>query len=118
MYPIVGFIDNEIQVRIWGGDGHFTRGYESYYDLINIPEPPKLRPWKPEEVPVGALIRGSRYGVRVILGCGSDTDCEFKYVLYIGGNGKIAGDSLEGCLRYREHSTDFGKTWRPCGVLE
>jgi hypothetical protein len=74
------------------------------------PEPPakRYRPWTPEEVPVGALTRPKDKGdVLMIIG--------------IRGRGVLlAGDSgdypLHGLLNLREHSTDNGKTWLPCGV--
>jgi hypothetical protein len=77
----------------------------------------KLRPWKPEEVPVGALIRskGKSWGSRLINSY-SHID-GFDYVCYQFGK-TFSGDSLENCLARREHSLDHGKTWLPCGVME
>jgi hypothetical protein len=97
---------------------HFTDGRflshinNSTYDLINIPEEPKWRAWKPEEVPVGALIRNkgrvnphSKYVV-----AGYDDG----YVLYGHGSRK----ARQSCFDHCEHSIDNGKTWLPCGVKE
>lgn len=74
---------------------------------------PKLRPWKPEEVPVGAVVR-----------CGQNrwliTACwQGKPFL----NGCDAHDderapSLQTLTQGYEHSPDHGKTWLPCGVME
>lgn len=75
---------------------------------------PKLRPWKYEEVPVGALIRNKNW--------------DFKNrVMIIGA--RFDGVSIpwsEGCdvtrivpfndLSDYEHSTNGGKSWLPCGV--
>jgi hypothetical protein len=73
---------------------------------------PKLRPWKPEEVPVGALIRAKL------------RDSEHNRYLLSGVNGYhvIAGrgmyESVEEVFNSHEHSLDHGKTWQPCGVME
>ncbi len=104
------------------------RGWDDLGDVDNIiwnwlqldyriKPKPTLRPWKPEEVPVGALIRGSHHGVRVILGYGKTDNSSNFYVLY-WGHCEMTGDGLEKCFKHREHSLDNGRTWRPCGVLE
>ncbi len=86
--------------------------------LVPEDEPkPTLRPWKPEEVPVGALIRGSHHGVRVIMGYGKVDNSSNLYVLY-WGHCEMTGDGLIICLQDREHSLDNGRTWHPCGILE
>jgi hypothetical protein len=83
----------------------------------------KYRPWKPEEVPVGALIKGVGDGSpRLILGYGKCIDhcggvLPDNCVLFVL-SGRICGDTLEFCLPNRQHSLDHGKTWQPCGVLE
>lgn len=99
----------------WDGDG-----IPSFHVDIQwrIKPEKKLRPWRPEEVPVGALIRGKHIGVRVILGYGMACEGVGPYVLYVGSFGKISGDGLETCLSFREHSTDGGLTWKSCGILE
>ena len=71
----------------------------------------KLRPWTPDEVPIGAVTRTKssvnphnqsrqiiegENGVVAFL-CGSP--CSFDYL-----------------LETREYSTDYGKTWSACGV--
>lgn len=86
---------------------------------------PTPRPWKPEEVPIGALIRTLHRPdeARVIIGV------------------KVTGPSPEVILNHplstrscylidlftyheghngdrNEHSLDHGKTWLPCGTLE
>ena len=62
---------------------------------------PKLRPWTADEVPLGAWMRFKRNPQdRVLLGwvsVQSDRDL---------------------WLDEREYSTDGGKTWLPCGVME
>lgn len=89
-----------------------------------------LRPWRPEEVPVGALLRQkntpsrqvvilqvsksvSIAGAAVILSSPLMNERDHHYFLedlftYHGGHN---GDRCE-------YSTDQGKTWKPCGVEE
>lgn len=74
---------------------------------------PKLRPWRPEEVPVGAWLRRKMpptgYHVWLIVGVSASSgDVAFS---------QDSHRSLEEILNY-EHSTDNGATWRPCGVME
>lgn len=77
---------------------------------------PKLRPWKPEEVPKNALYRRKAWAL---------TDPGSWSVILAVSLGKIAYisaslcmDDLNNALEYGEHSTDGGKTWAPCGVME
>ena len=62
---------------------------------------PTFRPWTADEVPLGAWMREkqdvSRRGVVIDTG---DEVCRRAW------------------LEYSEHSTDGGKTWLPCGVME
>ena len=69
-------------------------------DYCVIPDP-TYRPWTADEVPLGAWIRCKKTPHdRHLLGWVSDqTDRELW-------------------LDEREHSTDGGKTWLPCGVVE
>ena len=62
-----------------------------------------LRPWTADEVPLGAWMRtkDQSYGNRRSLMCGT----------YDEGT---RSSWLSTC----EHSTDGGKTWLPCGVVE
>jgi len=69
-----------------------------------------LRPWTADEVPLGAWIRykGNNQSIRMLIVCnrekglcGYDTDFPYDYLR----------DEME-------HSTDGGKTWHPCGVME
>lgn len=71
-----------------------------------------LRPWKPEEVPVGCLIRSK-----------TPDSPHNKYVI-ISLNGNHVSFGIGGwkymysLLKDHEHSLDHGKTWLPCGVVE
>lgn len=80
------------------------------------PAPPqrKLRAWRPEEVPVGALMRSLYQEEFIIMG----RKGEWEGSVYISAISKVRGGwqsfSTEGC----EYSLDHGKTWQPCGILE
>ena len=71
----------------------------------------KLRAWKPEEVPVGAITMTN--------------DDSFEVLQIVGRNGigcllahGCCAYSFEGMLMLRRYSIDGGKTWHPCGVEE
>ena len=111
---------------------------EKWYDVFGSPTfnfaahpyriklEPTLRPWKPEEVPVGALIRRKfRPEVETVISGVSITghfprilvnnhNFEAPTKLYLGDlltyHGGHNGDRME-------HSLDYGETWLPCGVL-
>jgi len=81
---------------------------------------PKLRPWRPEEVPVGALIRwrpetkhcydGQRgFDICLIAGI---------HMYRILTSIHASNYTFDSCLKMHEHSLDHGKTWLPCGVME
>jgi len=91
----------------------------SKFCYIVKPEPkPKLRPWKPEEVPVGAWIKSK-----------NDFAKKYNYFTTIIGvtsrhivtAEETIGEmfaTFEKELERSEYSVDKGKTWHPCGVLE
>jgi hypothetical protein len=62
---------------------------------------PVLRPWTADEVPLGAWMR-------------RETDPKFRWLILNVGNDDMRMDFY---LK-NEHSTDGGKTWHPCGVME
>lgn len=74
---------------------------------------PTLRPWKPEEVPVGALFKEDKegYGTAMILSVNSQRGLSYIH------NGEIKYKQLT-MLGRAAISTDHGKTWHPCGVME
>jgi hypothetical protein len=79
---------------------------------------PKLRPWKPEEVPAHAWIRKNTpegkeqsENIRCLIIAASD-----RGVTYFGTAARFADYAM--LLSECEHSTDGGKTWKPCGVME
>ena len=61
---------------------------------------PTLRPWTADEVPLGSIMRTKGLEGRCII---IDTE---------------TSDDRSYWLNAREHSTDGGKTWKPCGVME
>ena len=114
-FPIVALISDHSaveSVEAFRSNGLLHIRRESDGDLINYTEP-KLRPWKPEEVPIGAWIR------RI--------NCEGFFSSIIGvtrhqlmtveDNFPDALIELDDMLPY-EYSLDHGKGWHPCGVEE
>jgi hypothetical protein len=76
-----------------------------------------IRPWKPEEVPVGALIRwkDNKAFITTILSVSIDT------IYFFGKSFEIDEEFFEVCLCGMEYSLDLfkpNKTWLPCGVEE
>jgi hypothetical protein len=62
---------------------------------------PVLRPWTADEVPLGAWMRDV-------------SKQDYRWLIHTSGNADTRKDWLVGY----EHSTDSGKTWLPCGVVE
>ena len=92
------------------------RGFDIEICYRIKPEP-KLRPWKPEEVPVGCLFRYKDWyrDVRAM-------------ILTVNGDGITWADCSDATalirVRFCElmercvHSLDGGKTWKECGIYE
>ena len=72
---------------------------------------PTLRPWKPEEVPVGASVRNKSTRSRYLI---TDWNCAAPFVIKVSG----IDYTFKVMLDNYEHSLDHGKTWLPCGVVE
>jgi hypothetical protein len=79
---------------------------------------PKLRPWRTEEVPVGALYRNKNSKNRSLIVAGID---HHRFPIRVIGQLKdteIAGDRLDTAFANREwkwpHEPETA--WRPCGV--
>lgn len=96
------------------------------------PTEPTLRPWKPEEVPVGALIKNKMMDVRELpatilnvivnyhnIGDAIITDKPAHKSAYnhyfVSDLVTYHGGRYEDQMVY---SLDHGKTWHPCGVVE
>lgn len=103
-------------VNTWRVNGINTDDLKEF-DLIATWTELNLRQWKPEEAPIGAWFRHKR-------------DKEIRYnPNYYGDNGVVFTFKDEGCttcstselkyetlFKFYEHSTDGGKTWKPCGM--
>lgn len=97
---------------VGGGDGLynprvFTTSNE--YRFRIAPEPPakKFRPWTPDEVPIGAIVRPQDFQWRRLI---TGVDADGRIELY---NGYVKAGFM---LDYFFYSADGGKTWLPCGV--
>lgn len=83
------------------------------FSNYRIKPEPTLRAWRPEEVPVGALIRGE-----------CKTNLYWKEHLITGRFGAwVYFANEERTTEYLlnqdyTYSLDHGKTWLPCGVME
>ena len=95
-------------------DGWTTLAHEptwkwDSFDYRQKPEP-KLRAWKPEEVPLGAWFRyeGNPECWCVIFSR-DETAIRTPFNRY------TFREALEGTYK---HSTDNGVTWHPCGIME
>lgn len=110
-YPIVaGVGDAEEDLVSYRADGRKIASPDNPLDLINIPEPPKLRPWKPEEVPLNGLFRHK------------ESRNIYKPSGFVSGQVRWSGyeqDGLSSKILFEnyEWSVD-GATWHPCGILE
>jgi hypothetical protein len=70
----------------------------------------KLRPWTADEVPVGAILRykGNPQSLRILI----------VSSLERGLAGYETNWPYQALLQEMEHSTDGGKNWLTCGVVE
>lgn len=100
---------NEHDANTWY-DFH-TINFTYSPSFYRIKPEPKLRPWKPEEIPVGALLRNkTSNNTSLIMGVDFHSDnCVMCYT------GEWTTKDL---LEKNEVSFDHGKTWLPCGVFE
>jgi hypothetical protein len=109
-YPIVTLLNNEVfgSYTRKGGWSQSCLGHPN--DLL-IQLEPTLRPWKPEEVPVGAMVRNIGTKSRYLI---TEWCCAYPTTITVSG----CKYSFDVMLRSYEHSLDHGKTWHPCGVEE
>ena len=96
---------------------HLRRFVDWMPRCFRIKPTPKLRAWKPEEVPVGARYRAKNETQFCALITGFTPYGVSSSVENAGpnDNGTIPFDYM---LRHYEHSIDGGKTWLLCGVME
>ena len=98
------FVDGkEVEYQIFEGRWvtAMSPGWSWMDCTFRIKPTPVLRPWTPDEVPLGAWFRFKL------------TPCE-RYLITCAS---LTIDWKQ-WLEDREHSTDGGKTWLPCGVVE
>jgi hypothetical protein len=97
-----------------GAHSQTVFGCRNEYSFRLASEPPakRYRPWTPEEVPVGALVRTKGAGRpsrwMIVAVCS-------KGITTCGGD-KCVSHNEAWFLETTEHSIDNGKTWLPCGV--
>jgi hypothetical protein len=116
-YSIVALVGAEEEAYHFTVAGMFYRSGLSEMDLINIPAAPVWRPWKPEEVPVGALIKPIKeieYRAVTVLQAVRGAWCHFMCPKSAAWLTISDREMLESYL----HSVDGGKTWLRCGVQE
>lgn len=97
------FVDGkEVDYQI--SNGHWvtamTPSWNWPYTQFRIKPTATLRPWTADEVPLGSIMRTKGLEGRCII-IATETSDDRAY-----------------WLNAREHSTDGGKTWLPCGVEE
>ena len=85
-------------------NGNWVSNFSPSWDWLRctyrIKPTTTLRPWTPDEVPLGAWMRSiGLYGRQIITHTAEEEDRAWW-------------------LRASEHSTDGGVTWKPCGVVE
>jgi hypothetical protein len=113
------------QVQFASKGGDVFRDFEgerpdfwSDYLVWRIAPTPRLRPWKPYEIPVGGLIKDSTVDftanpVGLILAARG------AWVHFFDPEtAKIVEHTTESMLKMEKftYSTDNGATWKPCGV--
>ena len=111
-------VDWKSLIPVAGGEGYYSphafveTNKTHPFRFRLAPETPakKLRPWTPEEVPVGVKIR--------------ERECDGWFTPTCAGAGEIEA-IVDGAIETvklteladdYEHSLDNGKTWLPCGV--
>ena len=88
--------------------------FTSTEGIYSIKSEPRLRPWTAEEVPdCFVRCKGDDRPLRMRILAVSK-----EIVFFMDAEGFPAKRSFEFLLNGYEHSTDGGKTWKPCGVLE
>lgn len=80
---------------------------------------PTLRPWRPEEVPVGAIVRDPKYNsVWLITALWEQHKGSGDYRVFLNGGNYEEGHKLEYFTDDKMlYSLDHGVSWKPCGIL-
>ena len=95
----------------WHGRAEFST-HEKFEDF-RIKPTPTLRPWRPEEVPVGAIISGNNLTSNSML----IVECVGSGGVNIVRFGRVDKIPFVELTDF-SYSLDHGKTWLPCGVME
>ena len=97
------FVDGkEVEVQLPAGNWETMAPNWNWDDTeYRIKPTPTLRPWTADEVPVGGQIRNKAIP-------------EYRWLIDRTADLTVRNEWLE----RHEHSTDCGKTWLPCGVME
>lgn len=80
-------------------------------DLEIAPEQ-KLRPWKPEEVPVGAVVNHKDNPLIGIIGCVDD-----EKMVVNGYSSRLSFQYAADKMKWK-WPQEPNDAWRPCGVVE
>jgi hypothetical protein len=83
--------------------------------IYRIAPEPKLRPWRAEDVPVGAIAKDkdAEHVCRVLILGACERDSK---ILLSNIDDGTKSHSLQYALEVLEHSIDGGRTWLPCGI--
>lgn len=95
----------------WTNLGRGFEAEEEPTDLIAPWTEPKLRPWRREEVPIGAAIRAKNAKIWHLIVEVNAMDDSFKAGISFVGDSMFAFESCE-------YSLDGGRTFLPCGIME
>ncbi len=101
--------------KVWMDTNAASDCYLKSDTIIRRKPSPKLRPWKPEEVPKQADVWFRRKSSRIWWRM-----CFFDPA---SGQASFADETgrhyeIEELLGEHEHSVDNGKTWTPCGTYD
>lgn len=106
------WIDVQIGKAISNSEEPFFVTSNELFSYYRRKPTPKLRPWKPEEVPMPCVLRNKTTGIKYTVLSVIDRG------LYTINNGKVVITYFCDLVSNTEHSLDNGKTWLPCGVME
>jgi hypothetical protein len=96
-------------------NGWFTPQDTDFGRHFRIKPEPKLRPWKPEEVPLQTFpFRLKEYPNDILFSIGHNE----KGLIFVSRILDIQVYDYKTLCELREYSSDHGKTWLPCGILE
>ena len=102
----------------WDCDPHNSSvRFGDDWSKYRIKPEPRLRPWTPQEVPVGAIVHDNAIGDWIACELITHKDSTGQVELGDGCGGK-RWFSPQDLFNLYTHSTDGGKTWLPCGVAE